>query len=311
MWSMDAEKHTLAGRFESEENMSAATGSAMDASHPLVHEEKLVRVYVWQWPLRIAHWVIFLAILVLGFTGYYMYDPFIISRGNSVFLMATMRFTHGVTAMVFISAVLLRFYWFFKGNRWAHWRSFVPLEGWWRRGIWKQIKYYVFLSTEPDSEVGHNPLAAATYMVIYALMVVEIFTGLALYDYVNGVGHGVLTFFTGWFTSLIGITYVREMHFLIMFAFLAFLVHHVYSAVLIGIEEHSGLVGGIFSGYKFFPAAFIASDPTRRPHEARIPAKPAGRSHKLRTGKRESVANIDQAASAASEARTQPPKGES
>ena len=76
---------------------------------------------------------------------------------------------------------------------------------------------------------------------------------------------------------------LRETHFLLMFVFLAFLIHHVYSAVLIGIEERSGLMAGIFSGYKFFPAAFVASDPARRAHEEKIPAVPAGRSHKLRT----------------------------
>jgi Ni/Fe-hydrogenase 1 B-type cytochrome subunit len=265
--------------------MSAMVHPGVDVSHPLIHEEKLVRVYVWEMPIRITHWIIFLSILVLGFTGYYLYNPFIISRGSSVFLMATMRFVHEVTAFVFIAAVLVRFYWFFKGNRWAHWRSFVPLEQWWRHGFWKQLKYYLFLNKDPESEVGHNPLAAATYLVVYFLMVVEIFTGLALLDYVGGLGHGALALWFGWVTSLINIQYVRETHFLLMFAFLAFMIHHVYSAVLIGIEERSGLLGGIFSGYKFYPAAFVATDPTRRPHEERVPATPAGRSHKLRAGR--------------------------
>lgn len=265
--------------------MSATAHSAGELTHPLVHEEKLIRVYVWEMPVRITHWVIFLSILVLSFTGYYMYDPFIISRGTSVFLMATMRFTHEVTAYVFIAAVLVRLYWFFKGNRWANWRSFLPLERWWRRGFRKQIKYYLFLNRDPESEVGHNPLAAATYLAVYALMVVEILTGLVLLDFAGGLGHGALAFWFGWITSFMNIQYVRETHFLILFLFLAFMIHHVYSAVLIGIEERSGLVGGIFSGYKFFPAAFVASDPTRRPHEARIPATPAGRSHKLRIGR--------------------------
>lgn len=250
-------------------------------AHPLVHQEQLVRVYVWEIPVRLTHWIIFLAIAVLSFTGYYLYSPFLISRGpTSVFLMATLRFVHEVTGFVFIAAVLLRLYWFFKGNRWAHWRSFVSLGKWWRRGFLKQLKYYLFLKRVPESEVGHNPLAAATYLVVYALMVLEIITGLALYDFVNGVSHGFLAVCFGWITKLIGIQYVRETHFLIMFAFLAFVIHHVYSAVLIGIEERSGLMGGIFSGYKFFPAAFVASDPTRRPNEEAIPAMHAGPSHK-------------------------------
>jgi Ni/Fe-hydrogenase 1 B-type cytochrome subunit len=275
-----------AGRFESEAFVSGANPSVIEATRPSIDEEQLVRVYVWEVPLRIAHWLIFLSILVLSFTGYYLYNPFIISRGTSVFLMGTMRFIHEVTACVFIAAVLLRFYWFFKGNRWAHWRSFLPLERWWRRGIWHQLKYYLFLQRDPESQVGHNPLAAATYVLVYALMVVQILTGLALWDYASGIGHGALSFFVGWLPSLFGILYVREIHFLIMFAFLAFLIHHVYSAVLIGIEERSALISGMFSGYKFFPAAFLASDPTRRSHEPVIPAISAGRSHRLRKGMR-------------------------
>jgi len=264
--------------------MDAAAHSAIGATHPLAREENIVRVYVWQMPVRISHWLIFLSIVVLSFTGYYLYDPFIISRGNGAFLMARMRFIHEVTGFVFIAAVLLRIYWFFKGNRWAHWRSFLPLEKWWRRGLRKQLKYYVFLDPHPDSEVGHNPLAAATYLIIFALMVVEILTGLALYNHI--LGSKVLGFFIGWLPSFISVHYLREIHFLIMFAFGAFVIHHVYSAVLIGIEERSGLMGGIFSGYKFFPAAFVASDPARRPHEEKIPAVPSGPSHLLRTGKR-------------------------
>ena len=98
--------------------------------------------------------------------------------------------------------------------------------------------------------MGHNPLAGATYSVIYALMLIEILTGLALYNHI--LGSKVLGFFIGWLPLLINVRYLREIHFLIMFAFCAFVIHHVYSAVLIGIEERSGLVDGIFSGYKFF-----------------------------------------------------------
>lgn len=264
--------------------MNGAVHSAVGETHPLAREENLVRVYVWEMPVRLSHWVIFLSIVVLSFTGYYLYNPFIISRGNGPFLMGIMRFIHELTGFVFLAAVLLRFYWFFKGNRWARWSSFISFEEWWRRGLWKQLKYYLFINPDPDSEVGHNPLAALTYLVVYGLMVVQILTGLALYNHI--LGSKVLGFFIGWLPSLISVHYLREIHLLIMFAFLAFVIHHVYSAVLIGIEERSGLVGGIFSGYKFFPAAFVASDPTRRPHEEKVPAVPAGPSHRPQTAKR-------------------------
>jgi Ni/Fe-hydrogenase 1 B-type cytochrome subunit len=259
-----------------------------DHDHPIAREERLVRVYVWEVPVRLSHWLFVLSIGVLSFTGYYMYNPFMTAWGNRAFVMGRMRYIHEVAAWVFIAAVLLRFYWFVAGNRWAHWRSFVPLERWWRKGFWTQLKYYVFMNRHPDSEVGHNPLAAATYVAIFGLMVVEIATGLVLYNHI--LGSKVLGFFVNWMAGIINIRYIREIHFFIMFAFFAFVIHHVYSAVLIGIEERSGLVGGIFSGYKFFPAAFVASDPTRREHEEKVPAVRAGQSHKIRTGKRDGEA---------------------
>jgi Ni/Fe-hydrogenase 1 B-type cytochrome subunit len=267
-----------------ESSLKMGTQAEPEHSHPIAREESIVRVYVWEVPVRLSHWVIVLAIALLSFTGYDLYDPFIISRGNRAFLMGRMRFVHEIAAWCFIGAVLLRFYWFIKGNRWAYWRSFLPVDAWWRKGLIRQIKYYLFLNPHPDSEVGHNPLAALTYLVIYGLMIVEIATGLVLYNHI--LGSPFLGFFVNWIPGIINIRYIREIHFFIMFAFFAFVIHHVYSAVLIGIEERSGLVGGIFSGYKFFPAEFVASDPSRRSHEEKIPAVSAGRSHKIRTGRR-------------------------
>lgn len=250
--------------------MSATVHRAIKAENPLARGVDLVRVYVWELPVRVAHWVIVFSIFVLAFTGYYMYNPFIISRDGSVFLMAQMRFVHEVTAFVFIAAVLVRSYWWFTGSGFAHWTGFISAKGWWRRGLWRQLKYYLFLRRRASVHLGHNPLAALTYMFIWTLFVIQIFTGMALLDYAGGLGHGALAFCFGWVTSLVGVPYVREAHFLIMFAFLAFLIHHVYSAVLISTEEGTGLMDGIFSGYKFFPARCIATDPVRRPGEGKV-----------------------------------------
>ena len=86
---------------------------------------------------------------------------------------------------------------------------------------------------------------------MFTLMFVEILTGLALYSYT--VSNRVLTFFIGWLPRLIDISYLRLTHFLIMFAFPVFVIHHVYSAVLVSWEERNGLIESIFTGYKFVP----------------------------------------------------------
>jgi Ni/Fe-hydrogenase 1 B-type cytochrome subunit len=67
----------------------------------------------------------------------------------------------------------------------------------------------------------------------------------------------VLTFFIGWLPRLIDISYLRLAHFCIMFAFFIFVIHHVYSAVLVSWEERNALVESIFTGYKFVPEAEI------------------------------------------------------
>jgi Ni/Fe-hydrogenase 1 B-type cytochrome subunit len=136
------------------------------------------------------------------------------------------------------------------GNKWAGWRQFLPSTSAQRTDLFNQLRYYLFLRKDPVQRVGHNPLAGLTYVVIYTLILIEILTGLVLFNRV--VGGRVLGFFVNWLLWFASYRTLRQIHFLIMFALLAFLVHHVYSAILIDIEERSGLVGGIFSGYKFF-----------------------------------------------------------
>ena len=209
------------------------------------------RVYVWELPVRVAHWLIMLALVVLSVTGYYIYHPFVISIGRASYVMGTMRFTHVVAGSVFLAFVLLRIYWMFRGNRWAHWDQFVPT----RRERWKDLiettRFYSFLRWRPVPNIGHNALAGAAYSVVYALALVEILTGLALYSHI--LGKPSLAFLVGWLPRLIDIQYLREIHFLVMFAFWMFFLHHIYSSMLISAEEKMGVMESIFSGYKFVP----------------------------------------------------------
>ncbi len=210
-----------------------------------------VRVYVWELPVRVSHWATVIAVAVLCFTGYYMHNPFIISRGSRAYLMGTMRFIHLLSAFLFISAFLLRMYWFFAGNEWARWRSFVPLrrERW--RGMGAMVKYYTFFQRDLKHHVGHNALAGITYTLMFFLMFVEIVTGLALYS--DTLNNRALSALIGWLPRLIDIQYLRLIHFGIMFAFLMFVIHHVYSAQLVSWEERNSLIESIYTGYKFVP----------------------------------------------------------
>lgn len=107
-------------------------------------------VYVWELPVRLIHWTIFLSIAVLSVTGYYIGNPFIVVRGGADggYVMGWMRFIHAVAAFVFTLCVLARIYWAFVGNRYARWNQFVPASRHRRTGMLKMQAYYLFLSRE-------------------------------------------------------------------------------------------------------------------------------------------------------------------
>jgi Ni/Fe-hydrogenase 1 B-type cytochrome subunit len=50
-----------------------------------------------------------------------------------------------------------------------------------------------------------------------------------------------------------------------MFAFPVFVIHHVYSAVLVSWEERNGLIESIFTGYKFVPEAELRESKALKP----------------------------------------------
>ena len=117
-------------------------------------------VYVWEFPVRLTHWVNFLAIVVLSFTGYYIGTPFSQAPAGEFFYMATMRFIHFVAAYVFTVSVLLRIYWAFVGNEYSRWREFLPFWGQRRRDLVGCVYYYSFIRRECPPAVGHSATAA-------------------------------------------------------------------------------------------------------------------------------------------------------
>ncbi len=203
-------------------------------------------LYVWQVPVRLTHWVNVLAILILSATGFYIGNPML---GGSVYLMAWVRGVHRIMAYVFIASLALRTYWAFAGNRWASWRELFPYfwrDG--RRGMIQTFLYYTFLRRQPPGSVGHNPMAGLAYSAVVALMVLEVLTGFALQS-LGGAGWRAVAF--GWVFSLLGPQSVRLVHHMVMWMLLGFMVHHVYSSLLMDAEEKNGLMTSIFSGYKF------------------------------------------------------------
>jgi Ni/Fe-hydrogenase 1 B-type cytochrome subunit len=230
---------------------TVTTRPAAPAEHarPTVKaDEERVRVYVWEMPVRITHWVTFGSIVVLIATGFYIADPFV--RIPDVSLMAIVRWLHMMAAFVFVASGLVRVYWMFRGNRWARWSAFIPTNRPHFRDLFRQAGWYGFLRRDPPHVVGHNPLAAASYLVIFAAFLAISITGFSLAG-MNGTEPWATLF--GWVPAILfGPQGVRLVHHLLMWAVIVFLVHHLYAAVLVDTVERSGLISSIFTGYKYF-----------------------------------------------------------
>jgi len=211
---------------------------------------ELVTIKVWQLPVRIVHWTIFVSVVVLSFTGFYIGTPFLTAGSDPKFLMGWMRATHNLFAFIFIAAILARIIWAFTGNRWSRWDQFVPVSKERRTNAKAAFRYYTFLSNEPPHETGHNALAGSTYLVLFVMFLVQIFTGLALLSLET---QGFLSSTTGWVFAISPIPWVRFIHHLIMWLTWGFVVHHVYSAWLVDSDTKAGLISSIFTGWKRLP----------------------------------------------------------
>jgi Ni/Fe-hydrogenase 1 B-type cytochrome subunit len=224
---------------------------------------ELVRSYVWEWPVRITHWVTVLCILSLALTGYYIHNPLVSATGENAYVMGTVRFVHVLLGFILTASVLVRFYWFFAGNRCSSWRSFIPIRKRQWRDMGEMVKYYSFLRWDPVHRVGHNPLAGAAYSVIFACMLVSIWTGFTLFSKTDGSPFLKAVF--GWSANWFGLAYIRSLHYFLMFVFLAFMIHHVYSGILVSIEERNGLFESIITGYKYVPLWEVEQDECATP----------------------------------------------
>jgi Ni/Fe-hydrogenase 1 B-type cytochrome subunit len=213
-----------------------------------------VRVYVWEWPVRVCHWLIAASIAVLSLTGLYIANPSMVTTGLAAqrSLMGLVKLVHYSTAIVFGVAVFARIYWMFVGNIYSRWDKFVPARTKRWRAVVPTLRYYTFNLRKPPGFVGHNPLAGLTYTGVFVIYLIMVGTGLAMYSVSAHVGSPLR-----WFQFLVplfgGLSRARWLHHGFMWALIGFALHHVYSAVLMSQVEANATIESIFSGYKFVP----------------------------------------------------------
>ncbi len=215
------------------------------------------RVYVWQFPVRIFHWANALSIVVLAITGFLISNPpSILSNAEAfdTFWMGKIRVIHFISAYVFFGSMILRIYWAFVGNKFAHWKAFLPFGKKKIKNIFHVIKHDVFLLPEKnpklnDISIGHNTMAAIAYILMFLLALVMVFTGFGLYA---DNATWFLPKLFAWVPSFLGGDFLtRQIHHFSMWLLIFIIIIHVYLVLYHDWLEGRGETSAMISGFKF------------------------------------------------------------
>jgi Ni/Fe-hydrogenase 1 B-type cytochrome subunit len=216
-----------------------------------VHQ--LRRVYVWEQPVRIYHWLNALTIMVLIATGFYIANPLALQstkEPSQLFVMGWVRMIHFIAAYIFLFNFIFRIYWAFAGNKYANWKQFVPTSGKFFKEIWVVFKKDILmLRGKEHMSVGHNAMAGFIYFFIFLAFLVQTFTGFGLYASMS----------TSWFPKLFswvpamfgGDIFLRQVHHWTMWFFILFILIHVYLVFYHDYVEGRGEMSSMGGGWKF------------------------------------------------------------
>lgn len=215
------------------------------------------RVYVWEAPVRLYHWVTVASMVVLVATGFLIgRPPAAVTAGeaSSAYWFGWVRMLHFSAGFVFFYAFLLRLYWMLVGNEHARWHQFLPLSPSRLRRQIDQARRVVRadllqIDRRPVHVLGHNAIAAWTYAGIFLLTAFQIATGFGMYEAMSG------SWVASWFAWVVplmgGDAEVRFWHHVAMWAFLVFALIHVYLAIFHDVVEGRGEISSMISGTKF------------------------------------------------------------
>ena len=214
-------------------------------------------VFVYEWPVRLWHWLNALCIMVLIVTGWFIASPLPsmdFAEATYQFVMGYIRFTHFAAGQIMTVAFAGRIYWAIVGNHHARQLFYVPVwnKHWWQEVVF-ELRWYMFLEKQPKKYVGHNPLAqVAMFFFMTIGITFMLATGWALYA--EGAGQGSLPDqVMGWLIALVGNTQVlHSLHHLGMWFILIFMIIHIYAAIREDIMSRQSMVSTMISGHRTF-----------------------------------------------------------
>lgn len=216
------------------------------------------KVYVWELPVRLFHWVNVFCILALTLTGFVIGSPqkvFDAAEPSQQYWFGIVRFTHFAAAYIFFFNYLFRLYWGLVGNKYARLKEFIPYTKEKLSELWTVLKVDILqIQATRDLAMGHNSLAGFTYFMSFLIFLFQVGTGFALYA---SMSDSWIPSLFAWVVPLMGgDAMVRQWHHLSMWFFLLFAIVHIYLVFYHDWVEGTASTSSMISGWKF-----------RKPHE--------------------------------------------
>jgi cytochrome b len=141
----------------------------------------MTRILVWDWPVRVGHWMLVGAFALAWLT----------SESEA------WRLAHAWAGGTMAGVVLFRLVWGMVGTRHARFASFV-------RGPGAALAYLKdLLSGRPRHTVGHNPAGALAILALLAMTLLTAASGWLVYQDLGG--HAIEELHEGLATALLGV----------------------------------------------------------------------------------------------------------
>ena len=233
-----------------------------------VVKKTFYRFYLFQPGLRLWHWVQFLAILVLFFTGLYIGDPFFIgSVGWDAtqapahdLAMGWVRLVHFAAGYVLLFGFLYRIFLMFTKK--SHFWLIIPKfwKPWFWKGIFEVVLFYALIKKSHIPFI-RNPLARTAYLFVLGLILFEIWTGFAMYGMSDPDGFWAKTV-SSWTLPLFGGNEynLHFWHHVVAWIIAIFVIVHVYMVFFNDFLAKEGELSSMASGVKYFPEGHFPAD---------------------------------------------------
>lgn len=201
------------------------------------HDEPMSRKKNYDFVLRFLHWWNGLAIVSLMITMWF--KPIMKQFENGKELLYRY---HILLGYALCAGIALRIIWGFFGSKMALFKNYFHFKIWFK--TLKNRKFYY------DNAWGHDKYASLSYLFLYFIMIIEIFTGLYL-----AAERYEMSFFTEYVVYSTEKTplgrFFKDTHEVIYYISMGFVVMHIVMLIYHEVKDRYPIAQSMLSGYQY------------------------------------------------------------